>query len=136
MMRWLALLMSAVPAALMAASPGYAPMDNPAGPDSWWWDSEWWDQGHLPARETHRVDVRWIEYPNDDVMVPAMIARPAGNGRYPAVLYQHGRRGLDDARDAALAVARYSHPGHTAPLPVASPSTALFSRYAERRPRD
>jgi carboxymethylenebutenolidase len=31
-----------------------------------------------------------------DTEVPALIARPRGKAKFPAVLYMHGRRGLDD----------------------------------------
>lgn len=79
-----------------AAAAGYVPFSNPIGPDAWWWDEAWWEEGQLPEPENHEPRVRWIEYDNGDTVVPAMIARPAGEGRYPAVLYQHGRRGLDD----------------------------------------
>lgn len=75
---------------------GDKPFENPVGDGSWWWDSTWWEEGRLPAPTDHAVEVRWIEYPSRDLTVPAMVARPSGPGRYPAVLYQHGRRGLDD----------------------------------------
>ena len=83
-------------AAAVAASPGYEPMQNPVGPQSWWWDNAWWEEGRIPVPTNHEVETRWLEYPNGDTLVPAMVARPADQGRYPAVLYQHGRRGLDD----------------------------------------
>lgn len=95
--RWLslmALLLSV--AAVQAASPGYRPMENPVGMDGWWWDPDWWEEGRIPVPENHPVETRWIEYPNGDTSVPALVARPAGKGTYPAVVYQHGRRGLDD----------------------------------------
>ena len=87
---------------LWAASPGYQPMSNPVGTQSWWWDAAWWDDGQIPVPTNHKVETRWIEYPNDDVMVPAMIARPADTKQYPAVLYQHGRRGLDELIQAQV----------------------------------
>lgn len=83
-------------AAAQAASPGYQPMENPVGPKSWWWDNSWWEEGQIPVPTNHKVETRWIEYQNGDVTVPAMIARPADGKKYPAVLYQHGRRGLDE----------------------------------------
>lgn len=93
----LALLLTALPVpAALAASPGYAPMQNPVGPDSWWWDTDWWERGRIPVPTNHPVTTRWIEYQNGDTTVPAMIARPADDGTYPALLFQHGRRGLDD----------------------------------------
>ena len=101
-------LMSALLAALLtvaaaqAATPGYQPMENPVGPQSWWWDNAWWDEGQIPAPTNHKVTTRWIEYQNGDTTVPALIARPADNKQYPAVLYQHGRRGLDELIQAQV----------------------------------
>ncbi len=87
---------------VFAASPGYQPMDNPVGPESWWWDDAWWEEGQLPVPVNYRIETRWVEYPNGDVSVPAMVARPVGGGKFPAVLYQHGRRGLDDLIQAQV----------------------------------
>lgn len=79
-----------------AQSAGYQPMVNPVGPKSWWWNNAWWEEGQIPEPANHAVETRWIEYPNEDVTVPAMLAYPADGKQYPAVLYQHGRRGLDE----------------------------------------
>jgi carboxymethylenebutenolidase len=89
-------------AAAHAASAGYQPMQNPVGPNSWWWDDAWWDDGQIPVPTNHKVKTRWIEYQNGDTTVPAMIARPADDKQYPAVLYQHGRRGLDELIQAQV----------------------------------
>lgn len=62
----------------------------------WWWDDAWWDNGRLVLDENHEVEVRWTSYRNGDTEVPAMIARPKKPGKYPGILFQHGRRGLDD----------------------------------------
>ena len=78
------------------AAQGYTPAGNPVGKDSWWWSDAWWEQGRLPVPENHPVRERWTEYASGDVVVPAMIARPDDAETYPAVLYQHGRRGLDE----------------------------------------
>lgn len=88
--------------AIQADSTGYQPADNPVGVDSWWWDPAWWDQGQIAVPANHRVDIRWIEYENGDATIPAMIARPADTKAYPAVLYQHGRRGLDELIQAQV----------------------------------
>jgi carboxymethylenebutenolidase len=86
----------------LAATPGYTPMDNPIGPSSWWWDEVWWRDGRIPEPANHAVETRWIEYESGDALVPALIARPVGSGTYPAVVYQHGRRGLDDLVQAQV----------------------------------
>ena len=62
----------------------------------WWWDDAWWDNGTLTQDQNHEVEVRWTSYKNGDTEVPAMIARPKKPGKYPGILFQHGRRGLDD----------------------------------------
>jgi len=80
----------------LSIAAGYSPATNPVGDSAWWWDSQWWEEGQLPIPQNHRVEVRWVEYASGNSEIPAMIARPAGTGRYPAVLFAHGRRGLDE----------------------------------------
>jgi carboxymethylenebutenolidase len=96
------LVLCLVATAADAATPGYTPMENPVGRDSWWWDDAWWDEGQIPVPTNHRVETTWIEYDNGDVTVPALLARPADGQAYPAVLYQHGRRGLDELIQAQV----------------------------------
>ena len=62
----------------------------------WWWDDAWWTQGQLGVPTNHKVKTEWSNAHNDDIEIPVMIARPDDNKNYPAVLFQHGRRGLDD----------------------------------------
>jgi carboxymethylenebutenolidase len=101
--RWIWMLSAwLVTGCAWAASAGYQPMDNPVGPQSWWWDGAWWEQGRIPVPSNHAVETRWIEYPSGDATVPALVAYPAGGGSYPAVLYQHGRRGLDELIQAQV----------------------------------
>ena len=68
----------------------------PASGLPWWWNDTWWEQGQLPTPVNHPVETRWITYKNGDTEIPALVARPRTKGKYPAVLYMHGRRGLDD----------------------------------------
>jgi len=79
-----------------ALAASYTPAQNPIGEQAWWWEPQWWDEGQIAEPENHAVDIRWTEYANGDVDVPAMIARPKAPGHYPAILFQHGRRGLDE----------------------------------------
>lgn len=74
----------------------YQPHQNPIGDEAWWWQDDWWEAGQLPTPENHPVVSREIEYPSGDATVPATLFRPDDKRRYPAVLFQHGRRGLDD----------------------------------------
>ncbi len=72
-----------------AAEP--APEDN-----SWWWNDAWWNNGQIEAPDNYTIETAWTSYQSGDVEVPALVARPADDGKYPAVLFVHGRRGLDE----------------------------------------
>ena len=52
----------------------------------------------LPQPVNHKVTVREVNYVNkaDDTEVPALLYRPEKAGKYPAVMFVHGRRGLDE----------------------------------------
>jgi len=63
---------------------------------SWWWENNWWEEGKLREVKNHKIKVSWIEYERGDVTVPTMVARPDDNKKYPAIVFQHGRRGLGD----------------------------------------
>lgn len=60
-----------------------------------WWDPAWWERGELEVPDNHGVTVTRDSYAAGDVDVPVMIARPDDGEKYPAVLFVHGRRGLD-----------------------------------------
>ena len=76
---------------LAISSTSYAAREYP-----WWWNDAWWEEGQLPVPENHKVKVSWVQVDHDDSEMPVMVARPDDNKKYPAVLFQHGRRGLDD----------------------------------------
>jgi carboxymethylenebutenolidase len=61
-----------------------------------WWDDAWWEDGKLEVPNNFEVTMEKIEYKNGDVDVPAYVFRPKQPGKFPAVLFQHGRRGLDE----------------------------------------
>ena len=75
---------------------GNVPADTETQDNSWWWDDAWWHESRLPVPENHSVKTAWTSYMSGDVDVPALVIRPQGEGKYPAVLFVHGRRGLDD----------------------------------------
>lgn len=64
--------------------------------DSWWWSDAWWNEGQIPSPRNYEVEVRQLSYQSDGVTIPAVLARPKQAGKFPAVLFQHGRRGLDE----------------------------------------
>lgn len=82
-----------------AVSAGHEPWTHtefPQDKDRTWWDDGWWQEGRLDTPENHTVTMERIEYRSGDTMVPAYLFRPKKSGRYLPVLFQHGRRGLDD----------------------------------------
>ncbi len=70
--------------------------EDALNPNRQWWDQNWWEEGRLTVPVNHKVTVRNASYASGDFEIPALIIRPDDNQRYPGVLFQHGRRGLDD----------------------------------------
>ena len=64
--------------------------------NSWWWDNGWWNDGIIETPENYAIESSWTSYMSGDVEVPSLVLRPANEDKYPAVLFVHGRRGLDD----------------------------------------
>lgn len=64
--------------------------------NSWWWEGSWWSKGFINTPQNHELDISTGSYKSGDVDVPFTILRPKDNKTYPAVLFQHGRRGLDE----------------------------------------
>jgi glyoxylase-like metal-dependent hydrolase (beta-lactamase superfamily II)/dienelactone hydrolase len=75
---------------------GHAVAERIVQDNKWWWDEAWWTDGWLDVPDNYPVETSWSSYPSGDVEVPVLVARPAGSGKFPAVLFQHGRRGLDE----------------------------------------
>ncbi|VAV97977.1 hypothetical protein MNBD_ALPHA08-66 [hydrothermal vent metagenome] len=75
-----------------------APVNRRPAAEKFWWDDQWYLNGQLPNAANYEVIERDTTYinPADDTEVPAVIYRPKKPGKYPAILFQHGRRGLDD----------------------------------------
>ena len=75
-----------------------APVNTKPTSDKFWWSDDWYDNGILEVPQNHRVDERNVSYQNvqDGTDVPAILYRPRTPRKYPAILFQHGRRGLDD----------------------------------------
>ncbi len=66
------------------------------GEKAWWWDERWWNEGYIEPPRNYKVKVEWVTVTNGDVEIPVMVARPEQPGKFPGVLFLHGRRGLDD----------------------------------------
>ena len=61
-----------------------------------WWDADWWERGAIPVPANHAVKSRTAAYRNGEVEVPVEIFAPAAGGRFPVLVFLHGRRGLDE----------------------------------------
>jgi len=70
-------------------------INYPQDKEKRWWDDAWWKQGQLPIPQNYEVSMEEISYMDGDVEVEAFLFKPTNPGKYPAVLFQHGRRGLD-----------------------------------------
>ena len=70
--------------------------EYPQDIDKTWWDDEWWEKGKLDIPSNHEVSVQKVTYQSGDAEIPAYLFRPKKAGKYLPVLFQHGRRGLDD----------------------------------------
>ena len=74
-----------------------APVNRRPTSDKFWWNDSWYENGKLPVPQNFDVIERAVSYTNpiDGTDVPAIVYRPKKPGKYPAILFQHGRRGLD-----------------------------------------
>ena len=75
-----------------------APVNTRPVAEKFWWREDWFERGQLPVPQNYDVVLRQVTYENadDQTEIPATLFRPKQAGTYPAVLFQHGRRGLDD----------------------------------------
>ncbi len=62
----------------------------------WWWDADWWQRGTMPVPANHEVRTREAAYRNGDTEIPVEVFVPQGAGRFPVVVFLHGRRGIDE----------------------------------------
>lgn len=82
--------------ALMSLALTAAAHEPPQIDKELWWSNAWWNEGIIEVPRNYEVEVEETSYQSDGVSIPAMVARPKQAGKFPAVLFQHGRRGLDD----------------------------------------
>ncbi len=75
-----------------------APINTRPVEQKFWWDDKWYYKGQLEVPVNHEVVERAASYTNpaDGTQVPAIIYRPKTEGKFPAILFVHGRRGLDE----------------------------------------
>ena len=70
--------------------------EYPQDKEKLWWDDDWWEEGKLDNPESYKVTMKQVTYTSGDAEIPAYLFRPEKPGKYLPVLFQHGRRGLDD----------------------------------------
>ena len=75
-----------------------APVNTRPVEDKFWWDEDWYANGKMPVPGNFELVERTINYTNpaDGTDVPGFIVRPTGDKKYPGIIFQHGRRGLDE----------------------------------------
>ncbi len=71
-------------------------IEYPQDRDKLWWDDAWWEEGRLDSPSSYAVAMEEITYDSGDAEIPAYLFRPVKPGKYLPILFQHGRRGLDD----------------------------------------
>lgn len=99
--RWCARAQDATPPVADSGPSGRtleAPSDTRPAREKFWWSDDWYERGLIDVPENFEVESRDVSYvnPADKTEVPAILFRPKKPGRYPAVLFAHGRRGIDD----------------------------------------
>lgn len=80
----------------LAAHQSWVTIEYPQDKKKLWWDDQWWEKGKLKVPDNYDVKVKEVSFVSGDIEVPALLFRPKAKGKYPAVLFQHGRRGIDD----------------------------------------
>jgi len=92
----LAACLVALAGSAAAAHEPWSTVQFPQDADKWWWDGGWWERGEMPVPANHSVRSRAASFRNGSVEIPVEIFAPAGAGRFPVVVFLHGRRGLDE----------------------------------------
>ncbi len=80
----------------LASHEPWTKTEYPQDVEKLWWDDDWWEQGKLDRPDSYEVTMQEIAYQSGDAEIPAYLFRPKKPGKYLPVLFQHGRRGLDD----------------------------------------
>ena len=86
------------PSDTVVGRPLEAPTNTKPLSEKFWFDEGWHEHGILQSPSNYEVVERKVTYlnPDDNTEVPAILYRPRKQGKYPGILFQHGRRGLDD----------------------------------------
>lgn len=85
-----------------ASSSSWAHDEKYNARDQWWWSDGWWSKGKIEGVKTYKVKTRWVNYISGDNEIRTLVARPARSGKFPGILFVHGRRGLDELIQAKV----------------------------------
>lgn len=96
MRRFLIILLICFSSSAFAMHEAWVKTEYPQDKEKRWWDDAWWDKGQLSVPDNHEVVVREVSYTSGDVDVPALLFRPKAKGKFPGIVFMHGRRGIDD----------------------------------------
>ena len=97
-MRFIALIACTILVATSANASNrpWVKTEYPQDKEKLWWDDAWWEDGKISTPSNYDVEMKRITYMNGDTEVPAYLFTPKKPGKYLPVLFQHGRRGLDE----------------------------------------
>lgn len=90
-----ALVLAALAGAALAQPAPWTATQFPQDREKAWWSDAWWERGEIPVPANHAVGTRAASFRSGDVEVPVEIFAPRA-GRFPVVVFLHGRRGLDE----------------------------------------
>lgn len=93
-MKKLALVVILTLAGLANSQALLAHQENKFLDNSTWWSDAWWNEGKIEVPRNYDVVIRDTSYMNGDVEIPVMIFRPKQKGKFPGVLFVHGRPGF------------------------------------------
>lgn len=95
MIRAAAFLLAVMAGSVVAQPAPWTTTRFPQDEDKSWWDDAWWERGEIAGPANHAVKSRTAHYRNGEVEIPVEILAAQG-GRFPVVVFLHGRRGLDE----------------------------------------
>lgn len=95
-LRSILLPLALLPGISLATHEPWTQTEYPQDVEKLWWDDAWWERGVLDAPENYDVTVEQVHYQSGEAEIPAYLFRPSKPGNYLPILFQHGRRGLDE----------------------------------------
>ncbi len=79
-----------------ASHQSWVKIEYPQDKEKLWLDYNWLEDGILDTPNNYQVVTEQITYKSDNEDITAVVLRPKIKGKFYPVLFQHGRRGLDE----------------------------------------